>query len=491
MIPVAAGLGVVMMAGTVWASNSVVQNVLVGAQPESVLPASSIAFAKLDLRPSGGQLADYAQFVQRLPDTMREEIDPEADPAEELVDSLIENSGYEGMTYEEDFAPWLGQRFGFAVWTPENEEAADSSGTAAAIAIAAEDEDAAEQALSEMQSQSEDVAFDVRDDFAIVTDKAAVLSDLDAQIASGGTLDEQDTYTRDMESIGTDNIASAWMDLGEIAALAQEGSGSEYGGFEEYGGLNQTDPLDSLQSYGEVSGRMALGLRIRPEYLELRGDTLDVSVDGVSTADYEVPEPGLQLMGDLPDDTMMAVSGSGLADLAGQAYQDNPEDFAEFEGLMTDLGLTMPDGLTSLLGKRTAVGITDLGGSLDQFFGGAASPPSMQFRAEGADSGAVESAIAEMWRNSYTSPPGVSTEGSVTVATSGTTGTGRLGDDPVFKQTMAGTETAHLGMYLDLRPFAESGGESAPEQWGALGASVTFDASTVSTLARWAPNGGG
>ncbi|WP_345557034.1 hypothetical protein [Streptomonospora halophila] len=495
MVPVAAGLGVVMMAGTVWAATSVAQNVFVGAQPESVLPGSSIAFAKLDLRPSGGQLAGYTQFVNRLPDSMRDEIDPDADPAKELVDSYIDEAGLDGMSYEEDFEPWLGRHFGFAMWVPDSEEAAtERGGTTMAIAIEAEDEEAAEAALDEIRSATdEDTAFDVRDDFAILAPNSAALSDLESQVESEGSLEDLDTYNQDMEAIGTENVASAWMDLGQLASTAAEDSGSGTGGYglDEYGGVQQPDPMESLGQYEDVSGRMAVGLRIEPEYMEVRGDTFGLTVDGVSTADYDLPDPGLQLMGDLPDDTVFAVGGSGAADMMGQAYEQNPEELSDLEDLMSELGLTMPDGLTSLLGERTALGITDLGGSVDEFFGGATGPPSLQYRAEGADSQAVQNAIDTMWENSYTTPPGVTSEGSVTVATSGTTGTGRLGDDAVFKQTMAGTESAHMGMYLDLRPVAESAEESAPEQWGAVGASVTFDAETMSMRARWAPNGGG
>nr|WP_255429704.1 DUF3352 domain-containing protein [Streptomonospora sp. PA3] len=496
MVPVAAGLGVVLMAGTVWAANTVAQNVFVGSQPESVLPASSIVFAELDLQPDGGQLAAYAQFVDRLPESMRSEIDPEADPAKEIVESLLESSGVEGMTYEEDFEPWLGRNFGVAMWQPDNEDAAvDDSGAAVALAIEAEDEDAARQALADLQSQSEDpgeTVFDVRDDFAILTPNSAALSDLEAQVDSSGTMEDNDTYVQDMESLGSGNLASAWMDLGRMVSLAAQSAESDPygGGLDQYGGIQQPDPLAALEQYEDVTGRLAMGLRIEPEFVELRGDTFDVSVDGVSTADYELPEPGLHLMGDLPDDTVFGFSGAGIADMVGQAYEDNPDQFADLDGLMADLGLTMPDGLTSLLGERTALGVTDLGGSLDQFFGGSTSAPSLQYRADGADSAAVEDAIARMYAGSYTSPPGVSTEGSVTVATSGTTGTGRLGDDPVFNQTMAGTADAHMGMYLDLRPFAESAEEEAPEQWGAVGATITFDAERVSMIARWAPNGG-
>src|SRR5690625_3136331 len=145
MIPVAAGLAVVTTAGTVWAATSVAQNYFVGSHPASVMPGSAIVFAEMDLQPDGGQLADYAQFMNKLPDSMRDEVDPDADPAEELIDSVLDDSAWEDMSYDEDFEPWLGQRFGVSAWVPDNEDAADSSGTAEVVAVEVEDEGAAEE----------------------------------------------------------------------------------------------------------------------------------------------------------------------------------------------------------------------------------------------------------------------------------------------------------------------------------------------------------
>ncbi|MFB9799433.1 hypothetical protein ACFFN5_02615 [Streptomonospora salina] len=481
----AAGLGVVMMAGTVWATTSVAQNVFVGAQPEEVMPASSMAFVKLDLKPDGSQLTDYARFVNRLPASLRDEVDPEADPAKEVVDAYIEEAELDGVTYEQDFEPWLGGRFGAAVWNA-GDAGSGESGEALAVAIEAEDETAAEETLEKIRSQVDtEPAIDVDGGFAVITEDSAALDHLDSQVASGGTLAENEVYTADMDAIGADNVASAWMDLERIAALG--GGDSEAATYDGYG---QPGPLESLEDYEEVRGRMAVGLRIRPEYLELRGDAFDLGVDGVSLADYDVPEPGLPVMADLPDDTKAAFGGTGISDFAAQAYEDDPDEFADLEGMMSELGLTMPDGIGSLLGDSTAVGITDLGGSLDQFFNGTSSMPSLQYRAEGADSGAVEDVVERMWEGSYNSPPGVTSEGSTTIATSGTTGTGRLGDDPVFEKTMADTGSAHLGVYLDLRPVAESTDEDAPDQWGAVGASVGYTQEAISLQARWAPDGG-
>src|SRR5690606_6215215 len=74
MIPLSIVLAVALVGGGVWASVALVNNLFGGPQPESVLPGSSLAFAKVDLKPSGGQWASYAQFYERLPDTVKDDL---------------------------------------------------------------------------------------------------------------------------------------------------------------------------------------------------------------------------------------------------------------------------------------------------------------------------------------------------------------------------------------------------------------------------------
>ncbi|MFC3997113.1 hypothetical protein ACFOVU_14365 [Nocardiopsis sediminis] len=471
MVPVAAGLGVALLATTVWASTSMVSDLFGGPQPETVLPASAVVFAKVDLKPSGGQLANYAQFVGRLPDSMQDEIDPEADPAEEIVSAMVDELGVD-MDYEQDFEPWLGRRFGVAGWPAADSAAAVSDGLAVAFALAVEDEDAATAALGQLEDEAGGFTFEVRDDFALLAPNDAALAELRGEVDNAPLADD-DAFTQDMEVVGGDSIAAAWMNLDAAAGLASP----------------------ELGQATDATGRVAIGLNIEAEYAELRGDMFDVSVDGVSLGDYATEDRGLELMGDLPDGTAMAVGVNGLDSIVQQVVDENPGDFGDVEAGMSELGLTYPDGLTQLLGTRTAVGLTDPQGLLSDFmdFGGTgpSSTPSMQLRALGADAAALEDIVEQSSTSSYETPPGVSTDGDAVVVSSGTSGTGRLGDDAVYQRTMQGMEDASAGVYMDLRPFAEEAGESGPEQWGSLGGSLTVNENDASILARWAPNGGG
>jgi hypothetical protein len=475
MVPVAAVLGVSLLATTVWASNAFVSDLFGGAQPETVLPGSAVAFGKVDLKPSGGQLANYAQFVNRLPDSVKDEIDPEADPAQEVVESMIDELGLD-MTYEQDFEPWVGRRFGFAAWPAQNPDAAESDGLAVAVALAVEDEDAATAALGEVEDTAGGFVFDLRDGFAILAPNDAALTEALAE-TDAGALADQETFAQDTADLGG-AAAALWMDAGATVDAAAAAGDTSF-----------TDPLGTGEQV-EVTGRVTVGLTVEPEYAEVRGSLLGFTANGVSLADYEAPEPGLEHLGDLPNDTVLAVGGNGLDAMLRQAQEDNPEDFAEVESGLGELGVSLPEGWTDLLGTRTAVGVTDYAGLMDGFFGyGSTGDLSMQLRAVGADAALLEDIAAQMATGGYGTAPGVTSEGDTVVVSSGSTGTGRLGDDPMFQRTMQGTETAIAGYYMDLRPVMEQAGEAGPEQWGSLGGSLTLDGADASFQARWAPDG--
>jgi hypothetical protein len=475
MVPVAAVLGVSLLATTVWASNAFVSSLFGGAQPETVLPGSAVVFAKVDLKPSGGQLANYAQFVNRLPDSVKDEIDPEADPAQEIVESMIDDLELD-MTYEQDFEPWVGRRFGVAAWPARNPDAAESDGLAMAVALAVEDEDAATAALGEVEDTAGEFVFALRDGFAVLASNDAALTEALAE-ADAGTLADQEAYAQDTADLGG-AAAAMWMDAGAVADAAAAAGDTSF-----------TDPLGTGEQV-EVAGRMTVGLTVEPEYAEVRGSLLGFTADGVSLADYEAPEPGLDHLGDLPDDTVLAVGGNGLDALLRQAQEENPDDFAEIEAGLGELGVSLPGGWTDLLGTRTALGITDYAGLMEGFSSyGGTGDLSMQLRAEGADAALLEEISTQIAADGYGTAPGVSAEGGTVVVSSGSTGTGRLGDDPVFQRTMQGTETAIAGFYMDLRPVMEQSGEPGPEQWGSVGGSLALDGADATFQARWAPDG--
>lgn len=493
MIPVAAVVALAMLTTTVWASNDVVEDLFGGPRPDTVLPASSVAYFELDFKPDGGQISNYAQFVEKLPDVMQDELDQDG---EDPLKPFVEDE-FDYLDYDTEVQPWLGKRVGGAVWPSE---ATEDGKTATAVVVAVTDEDAARPALDKMQSEEDGFAYELRDGFALIAETDEMLRDIEAKNESEGTLDGNQTYVDDLAAIGGGNLASMWMDIEGAADAGGEFLGELDSGTAA-GDPYSEEPFEPSTpgEEPEVTGRVAMGLRIEADYLEARADLFDFSVDGVSTKDLDAPEASIDALGNLPDDTVIALGGGGIDQLAKQAWKENEAeikkspDFGDFEEGMNSLGVRLPEDFTDLLGKQTAFGVTGSVSSLGFFGESGTGELSFEYRATGGSVRVLNALVGEATGSatggSYGTPPGVSDENGTAVVSSGSTGTGKLGKDPVFQSTMEGLEDSNIGLYMDLRAIAEDAGESGSDQWGALGGSFSYDSGgNISTIGRWAPS---
>ncbi|WP_084012314.1 DUF3352 domain-containing protein [Thermobifida halotolerans] len=466
LIPVSIVVAIALVGGGVWASTALVSNLFGGPQPESVLPGSSLAFAKVDLKPTGGQWASYAQFYERLPETVKDDLgSAEDDFGQELFEEMYPDLN---LDYASEVEPWLGQRFGVAVWEGAGQE------LLFAAAVAVEDEDLAEETLTRIQAEDDTLFFEVSDDFALLSDSQTALNDLHTQVEQHGTLEDDETFSADIADIG-DGVAALWTDYGALAR--SETAASEVG-------------LEDLSEIGEVTGRFAAVVRVESEYLEFETKVFNAGVDGTVLFADSVPPGGITALHDLPDNSVVAFGGDGLDGVAQAVWEANREsiesvpDYEDTDALLRELGIRLPADFHKILGTKTAMGITDLESS--DFFG--SGDVSFDLRLTGADNQLWSDLMAPSGY-SYGPTPTVTADGDTTVVSMGTAGTGRLGDDPVFRQTMTGLEESHLALYMDLRAVAEMEEDAYPEQWGGLGGALRFhEAGSVSAVLRWVPS---
>ncbi len=108
---VAAGVGVLAVGGAAWAAWSFFST---GAQPAEALPASTIAYASIDLDPSGGQKIEALRTLRKFP-AFKDEvgIGKDADVREWIVDQASKGSDCD-LDFDKDVKPWLGNRFAIA-----------------------------------------------------------------------------------------------------------------------------------------------------------------------------------------------------------------------------------------------------------------------------------------------------------------------------------------------------------------------------------------
>ena len=82
-----------------------------GAQPAEALPSTTIAYASIDLDPSGSQKIDAFKTLNKFP-AFKDQVGIHSvdDVRQKLGDELIKGLGCDGLTFDDDIDPWLGNR---------------------------------------------------------------------------------------------------------------------------------------------------------------------------------------------------------------------------------------------------------------------------------------------------------------------------------------------------------------------------------------------
>lgn len=100
--------GSAVIAGGAWAATSFFAT---GSQPAEALPASTIAYASVDLDPSGGQKIEAIKTLRKFPG-FADEVDLQTDDdlRERLFEEITSSGECDGLDYAKDIKPWLGSR---------------------------------------------------------------------------------------------------------------------------------------------------------------------------------------------------------------------------------------------------------------------------------------------------------------------------------------------------------------------------------------------
>ena len=411
-----------------------------GAQPQDVLPDTTLAFVTLDLDPAMGQKADVAALLEKFPALQ----DAPEDLRGDLLDQVLQDSGVP-VDHARDVAPWLGDRMAVAaVPAPDSE-----LGMAPVLALAVEDEQAMTESLERLRGDAT-FGYAVRDEFVLL---ALDQSTADRVAGAETVLSDDSDYAADRTALGGDHVALAWADLGSLQGYLDEALAAAGGDL----GLGGQD----------LSGRMIMGLHAEDDALELEG--LDVGASDLGPLGGG-SEP-TRLVGQLPEDALAGFSGGGLGEaMVDQwAQLQGSGALAGVEEQAAELGIELPGDLRALLGSDLAVVVR---GDLDQ--------PSFGARVTTDDPqtaiGVVE-AVAEMGGPEFPLVTGP-VDGGYVVASDpalagALAGDGGLGGTDAFRAAVADPEDATAVGYVDLAALLDSlvaqGGETGAEaeKWSA------------------------
>lgn len=338
-----------------------------GPQPADVLPASTVAYARLDLDPSASQKVALLDLINRVPEVKQElgleDVDSQADLREVAFTDWFGLDDACGVDYEDDVKPWIGERVGLGLVggfdiTDDEDETTLSIAENSVLVLQVTDEDQAREGITKLVTECgvlEEIAGDLgedldepgivfRDGYALVTISPDSAKTIDAAADEGTLGADNGKFADDMDTLGEDGVASVWYDQGALFDKAEEA-------IEELGDDAPADAEEFLAAY-EILDTAAVTVRATDDSLEAAG---------VTTLTRDLDSPDEDGVAGLPEDTLIGASlvgGSQFADniwtsvlplgdlfLGLQSIEDCfPEDPEPFEPETVEPDPTAPDG---------------------------------------------------------------------------------------------------------------------------------------------------
>ncbi len=343
---------VVLAGGAAWAASWYLSS---GADAAEMLPDSTLAFAQINLDPSGEQKIEALKTLNKFPG-LKDEMDlsSSSDLRKSLFEQIQKDGTCADLDYDVDIKPWLGNRMALA--------AVDVGETDPAPVGVVEitDEAAAKEGIEKLVACGDDSdagGYAVEGDWVVIaaTDTIAegVVSD-----ASKSNLADDSSYQRWMDEAGGDSIVSAYLApsagvklaevLPEVLGASGVGSGQ---------GLSDKQ-LAELKDFEGA----ALKVRFADGAVELESAG-DASNNPLS--DAIAGGSGTSVMGTLPDDTALAVGASfgkgwlqAYLDQIGETLGSSADLDSAIAQIESVTGLAIPADIEALTGDSFAIAMS-------------------------------------------------------------------------------------------------------------------------------------
>lgn len=435
-----------------------------GIQPERVLPATTVAFAKLDLDPAAGQKIAAYRLSKKFP-VLSKGTANIADEKDAALSVLF--GDHSELDYTRDIKPWLGDRVAVAA-VPD---ATSESGLDPVVAVAYTDAAKMKAAMRKVARTEQDFGYVTFKGYALVSDSQAHADTLLTGVRRA-TLAANDHFRTDLRSLHGDQISLGWADLGATVAALKVSDQSAFGP----GGFGQ------LKSLSATAGRMIIGAHADSDYLEMTAVVHQVAGNARQVADKPVDGTLARLDSATTD---AALEVSGLGDAFGAAWTNasaNPALRQLLENFTSGSGLRLPADLLALLGSDTTVSV-----SLPH---GTAGDPDVAVQASTGAAGRAMQLIDELGQQPplslfagslHATPTARGYQVSTDPSYQPQAGPGSLplGDDPAFVRAVPNRKQAGLIGYVNIGRLLDSDQQvSAKDRadWkhaGSLGLSVS------------------
>jgi len=340
-----------------------------GTQPEKYAPASSFAFAKIDLDPAAAQKLAIRRFADKFPSSPTRK--GSGNLRDDFVRKVFEGNGK--VNYDRDIKPWLGDRAGVAGFLMGRKPTAE-------LILQYKDKEQARRGLDKLAAEGGKLHYSLQDDYAVLAESQSVVDEAVRQAAKSD-LGGVSTYSKDVGELTGSQVMTAWVDIERAVAAARQ---NRAGG--------DRVPADLVN---QAKGRLVIGVHAGDDYLEFEGATFDAPTTAASGA-------ATDMIRGLPDGTLAALSigDPGKAVMAAfDGFRDTPgfsQIAPNLNAIQQETGLKLPDDLATLLGRSAVVAL----GSVPS---GGAGMPDVGLRSRPTDPGAgrkIAEQIAALARSS-------------------------------------------------------------------------------------------
>ncbi len=350
-----------------------------GPQPAQALPAGTLGYVAIDLDPEGAQKVEALRTLQKFP-ALREELDMDAedDLRRRIFEEIQAESGCEGLDYDADIEPWLGDRMAIAA-------VEGAEGPAPVFVLQVDDATAAEDGVAALgECAGEEIGFAVEGDWGVIAETDEFAQGVVDEAADASLADDEQ-FQRWTGEAGDAGVMSAYVaaeagsylaDLaGELADPfgmgALPGEAMPFGYDDGYEG--SYEPLPGLD-----------GEELDPELLE--GALADFG-GAAATLRFDDGAVELEVAGNAGASQAMVYSDDGVGDLVSGLPGDTGAVFAvafaegwfgqvleqaeQASGLSADqmlaemsamTGMELPEDAETLAGEALAVAV---GGDFD------------------------------------------------------------------------------------------------------------------------------
>ncbi|MEO6501000.1 MAG: DUF3352 domain-containing protein [Jatrophihabitantaceae bacterium] len=462
---VVAGGAVAAYAYTVLASS--------GIQPERVLPANTVAFAKLDLDPAAGQKIAAYRLSTKFPAVSKGAAD--MDDAKDAILSEFFDEQSE-LDYTTEIKPWLGDRIAIAA-VPNS---ASEAGLDPVLVVAYTDEAKMKAAFSKAARTEHDFGYVTIDGYALVSDSQSHAEAVLAGVRRG-TLAGAEHYRADLKALDGDQLAVGWADIEAVVTALKAGDRS--------GANSRLEGIDRLDTLAAAKSRMIVGAHASSDYLEVSAISRQKVVDGAPRL------AGKPVNGTLAKlaaaDTTAALEISGLGEAFKQVWAGASTALGmggDFEDFVEESGLQLPDDLVALFGSDATVSLRlPQGASGDPQIAAQVTTDDPDRALEVLDSLGLPFGFAPDSLHTQKTADGYLLSNSASYDPRAPAGVPTLGADPAFQKAVPDRANAGLIGYLNLGGMLDADEHASAKDkadWkhvGSLGLSVvpTSDGSRI------------